>query len=562
MTSIGHVIDGKYEILTEIGRGGMSIVYLAMDKRLNKQWAVKEIRKRGRDENDNIVVNSLIAEANLMKRLDHPSFPRIVDIIDTGETIYIVMDYIEGESLDKILKEYGAQSEDLVIEWAKQLCDALSYLHSQDPPIIYRDMKPGNIMLKPDGNLKIIDFGIAREFKEGSFADTTILGTSGYAAPEQYGSRQSDQRTDIYGLGMTLHHLLTGIDPRSNDYVYAPVRQWNPDLSEGIEIIIDKCTAPAMENRYQSCEELMYDLEHPDLITQGYKKKQKRRMTSFIVAAGLSLIFVIGGIGTKVWATQLNNNDYDQLVNVVSSTSIEDKLASYEKAIEIYPTRIPAYYRILEAFENEGRFSKEESDYFLAAFNTNKDGFEEGPALGELNYKLGMMYFNYYSEDGDLANFSTRVQKAFPFFEANHYSEEINTEEFDNRVLSDGYYQICNFYRQYILSSTNVQEPSQQDYENLLTTIDTTMDSMENAGAYDQLSLYNGIYSLLLDQRNNFAAVGIPKEEIMGIIDQVDSNASDLVVQKETSVDLQEKVLGNTEELRQAIERSYSNMKG
>ena len=105
MTEIGAVIDGKYEILKEIGRGGMSVVYLAMDKRLNKQWAVKEIRKKGNGKNDEIVVNSLLAEANLMKRLDHPALPRIVDIIDNGITIYVVMDYIEGESLDKILKE-------------------------------------------------------------------------------------------------------------------------------------------------------------------------------------------------------------------------------------------------------------------------------------------------------------------------------------------------------------------------------------------------------------------------------------------------------------------------
>lgn len=103
MAEIGSVIAGKYEILTEIGHGGMSVVYLAMDTHLNKQWAVKEIRKKGNGRNDEVIVNSLLAEANMMKRLDHPSLPRIVDIIDNGVTIFVVMDYIEGESLDKIL---------------------------------------------------------------------------------------------------------------------------------------------------------------------------------------------------------------------------------------------------------------------------------------------------------------------------------------------------------------------------------------------------------------------------------------------------------------------------
>lgn len=275
MTHVGTVIEGKYEILKEIGRGGMSVVYLANDTHLNRNWAVKEVRKKGNGKNDEIVVNSLLAEANMVKRLDHPALPRIVDIIDNGSTIYIVMDFIEGESLDKILNEYGAQPEDKVIEWAMQICDVLSYLHSQKPPIIYRDMKPANLMLKPNGNISIIDFGIAREYKEQNLADTTVLGTKGYAPPEQY-SGQTDPRSDIFALGMTMHHLLTGIDPRNGE-PYAPVRQWNPELSEGIEAIINKCVEPAAENRYQSCAELLVDLQDPSKVTKGWRKKLKRR---------------------------------------------------------------------------------------------------------------------------------------------------------------------------------------------------------------------------------------------------------------------------------------------
>lgn len=154
LIKIHDVINGKYEILKEIGHGGMSTVYLAMDKNLNKQWAVKEIRKNGNDANDLSVVNSLQAEADLMKKLDHPALPRIVDIINDAETICIIMDYIEGETLEKIISEYGAQPEETVIGWAMQLCDALQYLHSQKPPIIYRDMKPANVMLNPEVNLK------------------------------------------------------------------------------------------------------------------------------------------------------------------------------------------------------------------------------------------------------------------------------------------------------------------------------------------------------------------------------------------------------------------------
>ena len=174
MADIGSVLEGKYEILKLIGKGGMSRVYLAMDKRLNKTWAVKEIEKNARDENNEIVVQSAMAEAHLIERLDHPALPRIVDILEYDKVIYVVMDYIDGEPLSKVLEEHGAQPQDLVIEWAKQICDVLDYLHTQTPPIIYRDMKPGNLMLKLDGNIKVIDFGIAREYKQKNLADTVL----------------------------------------------------------------------------------------------------------------------------------------------------------------------------------------------------------------------------------------------------------------------------------------------------------------------------------------------------------------------------------------------------
>ena len=196
MAQIGQIIEDKYEILTLIGQGGMSKVYLARDRHLNKQWAVKEIQKRARDKNNEIVVQSAIAEANMIKQLDYHSIVRIVDIIEYTDVIYIVEDYIEGETLSSILDEQGAQPQELVIEWGMQICEALEYLHTRKPPIIYRDMKPANVMLKPDGNIKIIDFGIAREYKEQSLADTVSLGTKGYAAPEQFGGKgQTDART-------------------------------------------------------------------------------------------------------------------------------------------------------------------------------------------------------------------------------------------------------------------------------------------------------------------------------------------------------------------------------
>ena len=191
MAEVGQVIDGKYEILTLIGKGGMSKVYLARDKRLNKQWAVKEIQKNARDENDEAVSQSAIAEANMIKSLDHPYIVRITDIIEFEDVIYIVEDFVEGQTLGELLAKEGPQPQERVVKWAIQLCEALEYLHTREHPIIYRDMKPANVMLRTEGDswendkIKIIDFGIARTYKEDNVEDTKSLGTRGYAAPEQ-----------------------------------------------------------------------------------------------------------------------------------------------------------------------------------------------------------------------------------------------------------------------------------------------------------------------------------------------------------------------------------------
>lgn len=237
MLENGMIVDGKYKILNKIGRGGMSTVYLAMNERANRQWAIKEIQKKG-NRYYRTMREELLAETDILKRLDHPNLPKIADVLEYKDIFLIVMDYIEGRPLSLTLQEQGAQSQEVVVAWAKQLCDVLEYLHSRKPPIIYRDMKPANIMLRPDGRVMLIDFGTAREYKEEHVEDTICLGTVGYAAPEQFGGNgQTDARTDIFCLGRTLYHLLTGHNPCMPPYEIYPIRHWNPQLSSGLEEI-------------------------------------------------------------------------------------------------------------------------------------------------------------------------------------------------------------------------------------------------------------------------------------------------------------------------------------
>ena len=561
MTEIGTVIDGKYEILREIGRGGMSVVYLAMDTHLNKQWAVKEIRKRGSGRNDEIVVNSLLAEANLMKRLDHPALPRIVDIIDNGVTIYVVMDYIEGESLDKILNEYGAQPEDKVVAWAMQIADALSYLHAQKPPIIYRDMKPANVMLKPEGNIKIIDFGIAREYKEQNLADTTVLGTKGYAPPEQY-SGQTDPRSDIFALGMTMHHLLTGIDPRHGDG-YVPVRQWNPEVSEGVEAIIDKCVQPASENRYQNCADLLYDLEHPELITKDFKKKQKRKLGTFIAAAALCVVAAISGFVCNKAAIQVNNNTYEEHIRATNN------IDRYKQAIALKPNDPRAYDCILDVFtediESGGTFDEKDLAIWEAVYSISDDEMFAADPEGftKLNYRIATMCFTYYAP-GEGETIRVRINKAYPYLSKIHSTiEEGLLPGYENANLAECYYQICSFYKKYVYNETT-DPASASDYQQLITTLNTLLDSIENdpaANMYDKLELYNGIFMLLNDQCDEMASEQFSKDAVLELFNRVYESAMSMQVKdnKIYAKNLQTEIQQNYQSFYDNIEQAYSN---
>lgn len=339
MLEIGSLVDGKYKVLSEIGHGGMSVVYLAIVERANQTWAIKEVRKNGATKED-IVQQGLVAEMNILKRLDHPHLPRIIDIIDHEDSFLIVMDYIEGIDLDKKLRE-GPQKWNDVVEWAKQLCDVFAYLHSRKPPIIYRDMKPGNVKLKPNGDVVLFDFGTAREYKSQKAGDdTTCLGTRGYASPEQYGGMgQTDARSDIYCLGATMFHLVTGRLPGGPpDYNIPPIRSicpWLPRTGKegscvrGLEKIIMKCVEPGPANRYQNCAELMYDLEHIDRISDEFVKGQKKKLSIWISCMVFSIVLAVcSGIFSSL-ATRTTDNNYlkcidDAFVSAKPSMSPED----------------------------------------------------------------------------------------------------------------------------------------------------------------------------------------------------------------------------------------------
>ena len=563
MLEIGSLIDNKYKILNQVGKGGMSVVYLAMNEKANKQWAVKEVRKDGVMDFES-VKQGLIAETDILKKLSNPHLPSIIDVIDKDDSFIIIMDYIQGNSLKQVLDEYGVVPEDQVLEWGKQLCDVLGYLHSQDPPIIYRDMKPANIMLTPapDNKVVLIDFGTAREFKESSVEDTTCLGTRGYAAPEQYGGHgQTDARTDIYGLGVTMYHLLTGQDPSKPPYEIKPIREINPALSIGLERIIQKCTRQDPNERYQSAAELMHALNNGKMDRKVYINGLKRKLRIFCY----SLLLTVVCSGVALWAyssaESKKKENYDFMLSQASS------IKDYYDVIVIDPTRKEAY---LGSEKNEGlinflikdnKITNEENSYFTklrtGLASTDGNGYSSSrDVLAEIEKADSDAYHQICYEIGEAILFYCDIG-----VEKDKYKAAANWFQFAGEKypiaevycdISECLESISKFKKGGQLAKLN------EAYENLWSKIKGLNDTANNSKLLNQtemLDMQLRVWTEIIKMINNNTAElceVVSKDELIDFIISIYDNSKEInnSFLKDSISDLQHRI----NETRQKVE--------
>lgn len=261
----GTVLQNRYKILSILGQGGMGAVYLAEDQQTaGTRWAIKELQSGILPPADRQqAIQQFEQEARLLSHLHHANLPRIETFFVQGTQHYLVMEYIEGQTLETLMQRTpGFLAEVYVLNWALQICDVLDYLHSHTPPIIFRDLKPANIMLTYDGVAKLIDFGIARLFNPAKGKDTVFMGTPGYAPPEQYGQGQTDARTDIYALGATMHHLLTRHDPANNlqPFAFPYCETLSSAISPKVAAVIQNALEAQPAKRHRSATEMKQSL--------------------------------------------------------------------------------------------------------------------------------------------------------------------------------------------------------------------------------------------------------------------------------------------------------------
>lgn len=568
MLEIGQLIDNKYKIIHEVGKGGMSHVYLAINEAAGKEWAIKEVLKKGIKEGESVKQDP-VTETNILKNLSSPHLPQIIDVISQEDKYLIVMDFIEGITLKKKLDNEGRQKQEDVVAWALQLCDVLEYLHGQDPPIIYRDMKPGNIMLKPDGTIVLIDFGIAREYKAEATEDTRTLGTRGYAAPEQYGGMgQTDERTDIYNLGATMYHLVTGHDPTKPPYEMRPIRQWDPLLSTGLESVIVKCTLNDPEQRYQNAAQLRFALEHYKKLETRYQQTKKKKWKTFVALCAAGTICLAGATGLRAYAGALRNGTYEALLHEAEiNTERTETIKAYEDAVKLKPDRLEAYSALLnDIYLDDEILSQKEADAMTKLLGYrgagDRQSVEERLRGNKKNYALfsydmGLAYFYCYEDSGN-------KQLSRSWFRTVKESSSVDKQK---RMRAERLYSIAEYYSQ--LASHNKAGDNLADYADYWNDMVTL--SGDHIADEDNIRTALVMYGELAYQAGSrameFRDAGIEKAEILYELTRIERIITEQILGSEKYSEKEhgdkvDEILDNIAAARKILDTVYPDTKG
>ncbi len=389
------LLKQRYRVLRLLGKGGFGAVYMAQDMQLgNRLLALKEMSQSGLSQQEmGEAAENFKRETHLLAGLMHPNLPSIYDHFSEAGRWYLVMDYIGGQTLEEYVKTQGGKLPvKEVLDIGIQICTVLEYLHTRQPPIIFRDLKPANILLTPERHLYLIDFGIARHFKPGQIKDTIAFGSPGYAAPEQYGKTQSTARSDIYSLGATLHQLLTGIDPSQTPFQFVPLQlQGQPILSE-FERLIMQMLEMNKEKRPDSMLAVKQELQRmagQQVAGQMISLQHGNSMQSVSLPSS-SLFPAQIGISeahqTATWQWLDKGSDLSK------AKRYEQALAAYEQAIRLCPHDANTY-------NLKGNMLRELKRYeeALAAYEQAIQ-LDPKPATAYSNKSVTLIYLNQYED--------------------------------------------------------------------------------------------------------------------------------------------------------------------
>lgn len=505
----GSIIDGRWEVVQLIGRGGMANVYLVRDARLHQYWALKEVPYNNTPEGK-IKLESVFAETNLLRSLSHKSIPRIIDVLRTNKSLLIVMDYVSGRSLREVIGEQQYIDEKYIIRWGKSLCKTLQYLHNHYPKVIYRDMKPHNVMLNNDGEIVLLDFGISRAITpDYDTSATKRLGTKGYSAPEQAGKVPwFDERSDIFALGRTLYFLASNHNPSDSPEKIRPIREWDSRRSVGLEKIIEKATQTDPKNRYQRVEEMLYDLEHIHELSSEHVAQVKRRFRT-LVTLGSCLVLGSFLLGGGVLYEKLDSmNKFDTFLETGKTTG---NIESLVQASQLNPSAVEPYMELVKLYKDDNEFTLREEVQLQGLLQPNLSQIRGKEGAGDLLYQIGQLYWYYYTDNGQIKSVSW-------FEQAKSYG--VSKE---NELLLSVYLDIGLFKKGILTSITEQSDTGMyKEYWEALSRLKSVMEGDVKL----ELLYLQSMFDLIDTYSGGLKTDGYSREDLLAVFDEAVSGLS------------------------------------
>ena len=552
MLNKGFVLENRYKIVNVAGKGGTSVVYRAVDlKANNAQRAVKEVMKTNGTDAYNARQESLLIKEFYEKDAKNSFFPNIIEIIDNDpDALYIVQDYINGVSMEKLLA-YGPFRHKTMLRYSKDICRVMSFIHKCG--LIHSDMKPDNIMVvrneedfensrRPDkfGRLKFIDFGSVIERRSGAFAYTPA-----YASPEQFYEQELDEQTDIFNIGATMYHMLTGKKPKNvsvnGEFVSSAERfVFDKGTNAGLVRIIRKCVNEDKSKRYRSCDELYEELERTDNHTY-------LRATSIV--AGLAVLCLGISLFANIMANKSRSEDFNKLVERAENTGeYSARSEAFEDVIEADGSYADAYLKLIELYKNDMVFDAKEAEQILALINENINQLREEPRYEEIAYELGILYWYYYfyGNEGDASeqngSISGKIASVKWFKEAQ--TSDFKRSEPDKFEIAQVYCTIGDFYSQ---TQKKENELLKKNYsEDLWKSMNDLNKLVEEANAGSEiiiLETYKTLINLENSNMSDFAKSGITYKEQKAFLEDIKVKTEKLNAADDSAAEAKEYIL-------------------
>lgn len=569
MLSQGYILNNRYRIENIIGRGGLSVVYKATDLEANGAVrAVKEISKSCKEMAESAKQESILIK-ELYEHDKYNFFPNIIQRTENNSTLYIVMDYIDGASMNSLLKS-GAFSQNMIIEYGKEICSVMQFIH--DYGKIYSDMKPDNIMIinntgsakrlgteKRSGTLKLIDFGAVVQMESG----IPVQYTPEYAAPEQFRAERLDRRTDIFNIGATLYHMATGRKPLP---VYDENKKLRPsserfpfnskDIKTDVSVkkIIRKCVEDNPAKRFRSCRDLYSAIEKTE-------KHSQIKITLFSASATILSALICAFSYNRY--VQQENIEYERFITTAKkSVSYEEKTELYKNAINLQNKRTEAYFGLIETYKEDLSFDENESYDILRLLTVNSEELKKNPDYELLAFETGKLYWYYYDYGTEHSsdNSATRMKASAEWF-SDAISENLRNISEEKYQMARIYHDIGNFHSE--IQKLVIEGDDTDTYTEYWQSLNEMSDFAETSSAETEIVLletYRMIINSLAIYTYKFASF-IPEEDVRNLYYKTRKSTESVITTTEKTKDLKQKIRKAYQITEDAIERAYGGIK-